>query len=74
MFTRILQIPVGDPIECLILVYVVCDACALGNLWMVIIDVSNLAVLMFCCFRSVCGVHKHLCQISENNTLGDLTY
>ena len=42
-----------------VLVYVVCDIRAHGNLWMVIIVVSNLAMFMFCC---VCDVHEHVSQ------------
>ena len=47
-----------DPVECLVLVYVVCDARAHGNLWMVIIVVSHL----LCRYSVVvvCSVHERL--------------
>jgi hypothetical protein len=52
-----------DPVERLVLLYAVCDACAHGALRLVITVVSILAVSMFCCC-GVYGVHERFKKVS----------
>jgi hypothetical protein len=63
---KILHVLSVDSVEYLVLAYVVCDALAHVNLWMMVVTVSHLVMSVLCCC-GVRGVHELLSQTEKKS-------